>query len=111
MIAVSPWTVERSFFVFARAAVTWSFAYLHLGCDPPILLSDLVHVLHLIEGVLDRACAQNDLERRRRFGFIDVDEPPVQRLDRCGVLLLEELEPVRLQTEERVQGIEAPLVE
>ncbi len=111
MIAVSPWTVARSFLVFARAALTCELRVPHLRRDPLVLLADLVQVLNLVERVLDRARAEDEVERRGLVGLVDVDEAPVQGADRCGVLLLQEVEPVRLEPEERVERVEPPLVQ
>ena len=83
----------------------------HLLRDPPVLVADLVHVLHLVERVLHVARAEEDVERRGRVRLVDVDEATLERRDRRPVLLLEEGVALRLEREERVQRVETPLVQ
>ena len=83
----------------------------NLSGDPSILFADLVQVLHLVECVLNRTGAEHDVERRGGLGLIDVDESPVQGLDRRGVLLLQEVQPLGLEAEERAEGVEPALMQ
>ena len=84
--AVSAFTVARSFFVFLRAAVTCVFALRDLRRDRSILRVDLAQRLHAVDRVLDAARAEQDVERRRVVGLVDVDEALVQHVDRLAVL-------------------------
>ena len=60
---------------------------------------------------MDVLGAEEDVERRRRVGFVDVDQAPVEHPHRRRVLPLQEGEPVRLEREQLVQRVQSALVQ
>ena len=63
--------------------------------DRAILRVDVFQRLDVVDRVLDAARSEEDVERRRVVGLVDVDEPPVQHVERLAVLRAQRREPVR----------------
>ena len=84
---------------------------LHSGRDSLVLRGNRLEVVQRVDRFLDGARVENDFGDRRVRGFVQLDDPSVELAHRGRVLMLEEVQPLRLEAEQVVQPREALLVE
>src|SRR5207244_9505297 len=82
-----------------------------LGRDPLVLRGDRSEIVELVEDVVEAACGEQDVDRRRLVLLVDVDQSQVETPHRQPVLVLEITESDRLKAEELIQLVEPALVQ
>ena len=81
----------------------------HLGDDLPVAAHDQTDVVEPVDQVGEAVRGEQEGQLVRRVRLVAGHEPPVQAVERDPVLLLEELEALGLELEERVQPVQLQL--
>ena len=82
-----------------------------LSRDPLVLRGDRSEIVELVEHVVEAACGEQNVDRRRLVLLVDVDQSQVETPHRQPVLVLEIAESDRLKPEELIQLVEPALVQ